>query len=333
MKSKSLSIIIPHYNDNKNLTNLVKSIQSDKSFGKNDEIIIIDDNSKLKPFFKKKNIVCKYNKKNKGPSYSRNKGIQNSRKQILCFLDSDTFLINGGIASIKKFYQKKKNINCILNGVVSLKPINPNFFTDYKAINEYFWYLEQKKKEGYQILNTRVGCIRAKLIKGKPFKFDEKFKDASMEDHKFSNHLKNLKKKITSELMVKHEFPSFLKTSKVYFKRSRDWVFLLFNKNTNFNAGGGTSKKNAVLSFLSFIFLSSIIISSFNNQISIFPLIILFFFYLLDMKLVLFIIKKKKIYFLILFLIYHLYLNIIIFLGAIFGLIKYSIKNSLRHIR
>ena len=326
MKYRSLSIIIPHYNDNKNLTNLIKSICSDKSFDKNDEIIIIDDNSKLKPLFKKKNIICKYNKKNMGPSYSRNIGIQNSKKQILFFLDSDTFLINGGITSIKNFYDKENNLNYILNGVVSLKPLNPNFFTNYKAINEYFWYLEQKKKEGYQILNTRIGCIRAKLIKGKSFKFDESFKDASMEDHKFSNHLKNLKKKITSKLMVKHEFPSFLKTTKLYFKRSRDWVFLLFNKNTNFNSGGGTSKKNALLSFFSFVFLSSTIISSFDTRMSILSLTLLFVFYLLDIRLILFVIKKKKIYFLIPFLIYHLYLNIIIFLGAIFGLIKYSFK-------
>ena len=54
--NNNISIVIPHYNDNLNLFRLVKSIQRNQNFNYSDEIIIIDDKSKVTPNFKIKNL-------------------------------------------------------------------------------------------------------------------------------------------------------------------------------------------------------------------------------------------------------------------------------------
>ena len=80
-------------------------------------------------------------------------------------MDSDTVLKQGSIKNIKEFYKNKGNLNKILNGYCSHKPINKNIFTSYKAINEFYWFKEMSKIDGFQILNTRVGCINKKILK------------------------------------------------------------------------------------------------------------------------------------------------------------------------
>ena len=131
--------------------------------------------------------------------------------------------------------------------------LKKNFFTYYKALNEYFWFKEMKKITKKQILNTRVGCIRRSILKKKNIYFDEKLLiilSKIIFFEKLSNYLKNK----SENLLIKHDFPSFYKTSKLYFLRSREWCKLLLKNDTNFNEGGGTSKK-CIISNVFFIFL------------------------------------------------------------------------------
>ena len=95
MKYK-ISVIVPVYNAEKTLKSTINSVIN-QSFGfDNIELIIVDDcstdNSKkiIEEFSQKfKNIKAIFFENNRGPSISRNIGIDNATAEYLMFLDSD----------------------------------------------------------------------------------------------------------------------------------------------------------------------------------------------------------------------------------------------------
>ena len=139
-ENPNISIIIPTYNSQDELFSLQKNIQ-DQSL-KNIEIIYIDNNSTdnttklIKQFQEKdKRIILLENKGNKGPFYSRNKGVIFAKGEYIQFLDSDDLLFEN---TLEKAYltAKLKNIDVV----------------QYKTAIKY---------ETYQILNekTKDGII------------------------------------------------------------------------------------------------------------------------------------------------------------------------------
>ena len=110
-ESPNISIIIPTYNSQDELIYLHKSIQ-DQSL-KNIEIIYVDNNSTddtiniIQKIQKRdKRIILLKNKENKGPFYSRNKGVIFSKGEYIQFIDSDDILF--GNNTLEKAYQVAK---------------------------------------------------------------------------------------------------------------------------------------------------------------------------------------------------------------------------------
>ena len=98
VKNPKISIVIPIYNSQNMIFQIVKNIQFQSL--KDIEIIFIDDCSSdntnqiiLKLQKKDQRIILLKNKKNKGPFYSRNKGAIFSRGEYIQFVDSDDMLI------------------------------------------------------------------------------------------------------------------------------------------------------------------------------------------------------------------------------------------------
>lgn len=94
MNTKRLvSIIIPVYNTEKFLDKCIQSVLSQTY--KNIEIIIIDDGStdnsyeKLQEYKEKDNRIILLQQKNSGQGVARNKGIDISKGEYICFIDSD----------------------------------------------------------------------------------------------------------------------------------------------------------------------------------------------------------------------------------------------------
>lgn len=89
-----VSVIIPVYNSEKTIEKCLKSILNQTL--KNIEIIVINDCSKdnsleiLKKY--KDKIIIIDNKKNLGPSASRNKGLKKATGQYIGFVDSDDYI-------------------------------------------------------------------------------------------------------------------------------------------------------------------------------------------------------------------------------------------------
>ncbi len=112
MPRKFLTIIIPVFNTN--LTFLKKCINSVKKQNCNDvEIIIIDDYSKyrISSFLKKindKKIRVYRNLRNYGVSFSRNKAVNISRGEYITFVDSDDYIFQKTLNSIKNSIIKNK---------------------------------------------------------------------------------------------------------------------------------------------------------------------------------------------------------------------------------
>lgn len=88
-----VSVIIPCYNREKYISEAIDSalVQSYPNI----EIIVVDDGStdkSVEVIKKYKESVILIEQKNKGPSAARNVGIQNSRGELLIFLDSDDYI-------------------------------------------------------------------------------------------------------------------------------------------------------------------------------------------------------------------------------------------------
>ena len=86
------SIIIPVFNEEKHISNCLKSLleQSYKDY----EIIIVDDGStdntpQIIKKIKKKKIKIIFSPKHQGPALARNRGAEDSHGEILIFVDAD----------------------------------------------------------------------------------------------------------------------------------------------------------------------------------------------------------------------------------------------------
>lgn len=91
---KKVSIIIPIYNSEKNLSECINSVLNQTY--KNLEIIIVDDKSTDRSIdivkkIKDKRIKLIELKENSGAAIARNKGIELATGNYICFLDSDDY--------------------------------------------------------------------------------------------------------------------------------------------------------------------------------------------------------------------------------------------------
>lgn len=144
MKNTLISIIIPCYNNEKTITRAINSAVN-QSYS-NTEIICIDDGSidnTLKILYKLadtySNIEVLSNKKNRGPSYSRNKGVSKASGNLIAFLDADDYWHSEKLR-IQIDTMSKYKYNFI--GTQAIPNLNTDFFIsleDVKVIDiNYF---------------------------------------------------------------------------------------------------------------------------------------------------------------------------------------------------
>lgn len=96
-----LSVIIPAYNAQKFIDNLLKKLLKQSESIENIEIIVVNDGSKdstqsiVEDFVKDNKKIILINQENKGESGARNAGISAAKGKYLYFLDSDDDLEDG----------------------------------------------------------------------------------------------------------------------------------------------------------------------------------------------------------------------------------------------
>ncbi len=155
---KKVSIVVPVYNAEKTLKRCLASLIN-QSY-ENIEIVCVNDGSSdsslkiLNEYHDKDNrIVVIDNDKNRGCSYTKNRGIDNSTGEFICFVDSDDYVENNMIYELVKF-QKKNNLDLV--------KCHYNNYEDGKLKNTILNYQEEK------ILNTKedINEFKIKLFSG-----------------------------------------------------------------------------------------------------------------------------------------------------------------------
>lgn len=171
---KNVSFIIPNYNAEKTIGKTIESIQLQKYNGKI-EIIVIDDNSKddsVKIISNYKNIIFIKNKKNLGLSKSLNKGIKQSKNNLISLLWCDCILENDKwLNTMVETYEKNKK------SFIGSKLIIPknywkkfSFYDKVILSKDYEISLKNKQKEGRPTLFNKKLLLKIGLYDDKTFR-------------------------------------------------------------------------------------------------------------------------------------------------------------------
>ncbi|CUO14393.1 Hyaluronan synthase [Turicibacter sanguinis] len=146
------SFIVPIYNCEKYITKCVNSLVNQTY--KNFEILLVDDGSndnsyniclELKNRYKEVKIQL-YKKENSGVSSTRNYGIDKSKGQYICFIDSDDYLDFNFLENIEKILEKK-NYDLINFGFYSETFINGKISYDKIIANEKEYLSKEELKD------------------------------------------------------------------------------------------------------------------------------------------------------------------------------------------
>lgn len=221
MFKEKVSVIIPTYNAEDTIEQCLQSIQ--KSKYKNFEIIIVDDASKDNTI----TLVKKYPvrliqlKKNQGPANARNKGAQESKGDILFFIDSDTAMYPDTISQLVKTFQDRSI--AVVNGIYSDEPLNKGFFPEYYCLLKYNSFNYPGLTE-YNVFASQCAAIRRKIFLSvggfKKFKWG-----MDIENEELGSRISRKYKMIlNSKVRVKHKFGGFKKLIYIFKNRIYWWV-------------------------------------------------------------------------------------------------------------
>jgi len=154
MKTVPVSVVIPTYKRPYLTFRTVRSIFENQDILP-EEVIVIEDDSKpisypaLRSFIDKKLIKYLVNERNRGVSYSRNRGVKESRCDFICFLDSDDFFLKDKIKIHYEFMKRNPRImGSLSNGII---------LNNYKRkLPRYITYLKEVKRD-YFVLSDIDG--------------------------------------------------------------------------------------------------------------------------------------------------------------------------------
>lgn len=142
MQSPKISVIIPVYNAEKTVGNILEKLVSQNY--RNIEIITVNDGSKddswkvLQKFAKKDNRIIAIDQKNAGVSAARNVGIKKATGEFVTFIDSDDDISNQliwGLASHIKYNSDFIMCGMSINGKEVIAP--DVYIKDKKTITQY----------------------------------------------------------------------------------------------------------------------------------------------------------------------------------------------------
>jgi len=284
MSNKGISIIIPVFNQQKEIENNLKKIfLNNADYQGNFEVIVISDGSNISLDYLAEKYPIKYfNKKiNSGPGQTRHFGVLQSNYDIIFFIDCDIELNNNFLNIIDQNI-RVNNLDGII-GIVDHIPINKELATARYLAAETNYYGNTCKKHIHHFFIGLCGAIKKSV-----YLDNTGFYHRIIDDMEFSSRLNStIKIKTINNLIFKHSYSNLQKNIIKLFLRS--FYFAQLEKKP-FSPWFTKIRKFSVLfSFLITIFF---LISIFNNFFIQFFLLFLFIYGLSCFELINF---KKRI--------------------------------------
>lgn len=207
IRSPKISIIIPTYNEEKDILQTLKSIH-DLDYD-NFEVLIIDDSTDSTPDiinnYKSRKINYYRPNKRAGRCEARNIGVKRSKGEILIILNADVFLPRNFIKKIIKHYEDGADYVLVESEV---RNINSMYARYVDCQHKYDRFIKQNSNawmwtEGFSIKKESI-------LKTSLFPSGYSVPIVAGEDARFGKELIDLKlkKKLDLNITVKHNAPS-----------------------------------------------------------------------------------------------------------------------------
>ena len=229
-----VSVIVPVYNAQEYLERTLSAVALSDYPDK--ELIVVDDVStdhsvEIAKQFKGLLIESKVRQ---GPGLARNQGVQESRGDILFFVDADVQISSDTISQIAREMKAHPEVSAVF-GSYDDKPLQKDFFSQYKDLFHHF--IHQQSREEATTFWAGCGAVRREAFL-KAGGFPKNFKSSPLEDvvedvvlgYKMKEQGARIR--LSKHIQVKHlkkwSFWTLLKTD--IFQRAIPWTRFAFEK-------------------------------------------------------------------------------------------------------
>jgi glycosyltransferase involved in cell wall biosynthesis len=325
-----ISVIVPNHNGEKTIGHCLDAVYG--STYDNFEVIIVDDCSVDSSVSIIEQYPCKLLRltEHGGASKARNTGAQNSKGELLFFIDADC-LVQPDTLSIVALAYQQGGPDVVIGGTYTLMPFDQHFFSIFQSVFNHCAETKNLKNPDY--IATHAMVIAAGLFKTIGG-FDEHFMPI-LEDVEFSHRLKekNYQLLMDEAIQVQHIFNfNLLRSLKNGFTKSKYWTrYSIANKDLLGDSGTASQglKFNVVSCFLSlFLLLGAITLGLAYLAVPV--LLLLAVNLLLNRSLIHAFYKTKGFGFTVLAVLYYIMLYpLAVGLGALNGLINHLSGSAL----
>lgn len=151
-----ISIIIPMYNCERQLSRCIESVQNQKE--KNLEILLIDDGSTdqtlaiAQKYESEDERITVFSQSNRGVSYARNLGLKFARGEYIMFVDADDYIELDMVSSFN--IEIKKGYDMVISNICA-----DRIYTHDENLLNYFW-------ETYRIDSKKLDKVISEYLSG-----------------------------------------------------------------------------------------------------------------------------------------------------------------------
>ena len=252
---KFISIVIPNYNGSATIGKCLNAAFASQ-YG-NFEVIVVDDCSSDDSVEIIKQFPCSLIRldKRSGAAAARNRGAENSKGEVLFFLDADCLIQEGALALANKAIVE--HTNTIIGGTYTPLPHDSDFFSAFQSL--FIHYSETRKKEPDYL------ATHAMIIEASVFRANNGFREEFMpilEDVEFSHRLRRrgFRLVMKPDIQVMHVFSfTFLTSLRNAFRKSLYWtLYSLMNRDLLADSGTASVelKFNGAVFFLNILLLA-----------------------------------------------------------------------------
>jgi glycosyltransferase involved in cell wall biosynthesis len=243
-----ISVIIPNHNGEKTIGLCLEAAFS--SHHNNFEVIVVDDCSSDSSTSIIDQYPCRLIRlpEHGGASKARNTGAQNSRGEVLFFIDADCLLQPDTLAKAASAYLYN-GPEVVIGGTYTWLPFDQNFFSIFQSV--YIHYSETKNLQNPDYIATHAMLVGSEIF-DKSGGFNEDFMPI-LEDVEFSHRLKRMgyMLRMDSGILVQHIFNfTLIKSLRNGIRKTKYWSIYSI-KNKDLLSDSGTASQEFKFNVLS----------------------------------------------------------------------------------